>query len=85
MADDTPKVNKRGLLTKPHPIRNRGDVSRARVLPMPEASSDAPAISTKAPDAPKAPARDRSLDRPEGGFDYIRKRNAASRALSGRR
>lgn len=92
MAEDMslPKVTKRGLLDKPHPIRTRGDINRARVLPMPEgggASPELPHRRVGGEDEMQArkPVADRSLDRPKGAFDYVRKRNAASRSLSGGR
>lgn len=71
-----------GRLSKPYPIRTRGDVNRARVLP--------PSVDEKAPPAYKrgldlgteiarkqrekkaAPAES---EQPQGGFDYVRKRN----------
>jgi hypothetical protein len=90
MAEDysLPKVTKRGLLTKAHPIRNRGDISRSRVLPPPEPDS--------APAAEKIhqrfPAKDDALrrrepvsERPQGALDYVGKRNKLLREISGRR
>lgn len=80
--DDLPKVEG-GKLTKPYPIKTAGDVQRARVLPPPRMSTPAPTVSAP---APSAPARRMSgSEQPKSGFDYIRKRNALSREVSGRR
>lgn len=76
--DDLPKVVG-GKLTKPYPIKTMGDVSRARVLPPPASAAAAPA---KAAAAPKPVVHD---EQPKGAFDYVRKRNALSREISGRR
>lgn len=92
MADDysPPKVNKKGLLDKPHPIRTRGDVNRARVLP----NVDPSAAGMSRPEQPhlRLPAKDDEMaarkpvsERPVSGFDYVKKRNTLMRDISGRR
>ena len=76
---DTPKVVG-GKLDRPYPIKSRGDVNRAKVLPPPRMDT------TPAPAAPSAtpptPSRDKSLDRPQGGFDYVVKRNNLMKGIS---
>jgi len=74
-----PHVTKQGHLSEPYPIKTRGDVNRARVLP--------PPLSTAPPsrkEEQRAPVQ-RDLSQPKGGFDYVRKRNAVLREVSGRR
>ena len=69
MADDDdslPTVSN-GRLSKPYPIRTRGDVNRARVLPPPV--DERPAAKKAAP----APAA--ADEQPKGAFDYVVKRN----------
>lgn len=80
---DTPKVTKEGLLDRPYPIKSRGDVNRARVLPSPRAET-APAKAVT-PIASKTVSRDTSLDRPAGAFDQVMKRRRLQREISGRR
>ena len=64
--DGTPPKVINGRLTKPYPIRTRGDVNRARVLP--------PSVDEKAP-----PAYKRGLDL---GMDVSRKQRKAAPAAS---
>ncbi len=80
-TDDLPTV-KNGVLSKPYPIKTMGDVNRARVLPPPAPDTPAAPMKKAAPAAPRAIARD---EQPKGGFDYVRKRNALQRELSGGR
>jgi len=66
-----------GLLDEPYPIKTRGDVNRARVLPMPRAKSERAAPPKAAVDeAPKGES-----EQPKGGFDYIAKRNKMMRGV----
>lgn len=83
MADDQPKVEG-GLLSHPLPIKTRGDVNRARVLPQVRETGTRPAASAPAP-AAKPVMRDTSLDAAKGGFDYVSKRRRLQREISGRR
>lgn len=74
--DRLPTVNKRGNLTAPYPIRTRGDVNRARVLPPPEPETSAPVKA--APTAAPKPVD----EQPKGAFDYVRKRNQMMKGVS---
>lgn len=82
MADDTPKVVG-GKLDRPYPIKTRADLSRARVLPPPRVTSGT-SHSPMAPPAAAAKAPS-SGDQPKGAFDYVKRRNALQREISGRR
>lgn len=74
-----PKVTG-GLLDEPYPIKTRGDLSRSRVLPLPRASDIGRPATKKA--VPAAPAVE--SEQPQGGFDYIRKRNRLMKKIAGR-
>lgn len=74
-----PHVTKQGHLSAPYPIKTRGDVNRARVLPPP---LEAAAPVTRKEE--RAPVQ-RDLSQPKGGFDYVRKRNLIQREVTGRR
>ena len=69
-----------GLLDEPYPIKTRGDVNRAKVLPMPRAKREtkAPAAAVPSP----APAGESEL--PQSGFDYVVKRNRMMKRISAR-
>jgi len=71
-----------GLLDEPYPIRTKGDVNRARVLPMPRGSVR-PAAKKAAPAA--APAPPAESEQPQGGFDSIRQRNRILKRITTRR
>jgi len=68
-----------GLLDEPYPIKTRGDVSRAKVLPLPRATARAKAAAP----AP-APTPAGESEQPKGGFDYVVKRNRMLKPISGR-
>jgi len=75
-----PKVTG-GLLDEPYPIRTKGDVSRARTLPLPRGSVR-PAAKKAAPAvAPVAPTES---EQPQGGFDSIRQRNRILKRITTR-
>lgn len=69
-----------GLLDEPYPIKSRGDVNRARVLPMPRAKREPATPKASAP----APAGETESEQPKGGFDYVVKRNRMMKRISGR-
>lgn len=77
MATDKPTVVG-GLLSKPYPIKTRGDISRARVLPQPRSEEKAPTTPV-APATTKAPAED---SQPRGAFDYVKRRNQLMKGVS---
>lgn len=69
-----------GLLDEPYQINSRADVNRARVLPMPRAKRE-----TKAPAAAvPSPAPAGESEQPQGGFDYVAKRNRMMKRISAR-
>lgn len=70
-----------GLLDEPYEIKSRGDVSRARVLPMPRAKREAAKPAPKAA-VDETPARE--SEQPKSGFDYVAKRNKMMRGISHR-
>jgi hypothetical protein len=76
--DETPKVVG-GRLTKPYPIRTKGDVNRARVLPPP--IDERPAAKKAAPKAaaPAAPDKEQG----NSAFDYVVKRNRMLKGVRG--
>jgi len=77
-----PKVTG-GLLDEPYPIRTKGDVNRALVLPRPRPTSDERLERRVAPKAPAKKAAPAD-EQPKGGFDYVRKRNRMMRGVSSR-
>jgi len=85
MATDKPKVTG-GLLDKPYPIKTRGDVNRARVLPQVRASGgDTKPALERMPKATPALERKQESERPMGGFDYVMKRRRLQREIQGDR
>lgn len=68
-----------GLLDEPYPIRSRGDVNRARVLPQVRSKRETAAPKASAPAS--APAES---EQPKGGFDYVVKRNRLMKRISAR-
>ena len=79
--DESPKVVG-GKLDRPYPIKTRGDVQRARVLPPPRMSTPASQPTRTATPAPAPVSRS---EQPKSAVDYVRKRNALSREISGGR
>ena len=68
-----------GLLDEPYPIKTRGDLNRARVLPLPRAAATRAAPKAAVDEAPKGDS-----EQPKGGFDYVVKRNRMLRGVSSR-
>jgi len=68
---------------EPYPIRTKGDVNRARVLPPSRAGMRAlparPAAKKAVPAAPPAES-----EQPQGGFDSIRQRNRILKRITTR-
>lgn len=81
MADDEYPRVEGGLLTKPYPIKTRGDLNRARVLPPPRPEAKAPVVTTP---APSTSVQGKTLEQPRSGFDYVQKRNQLIKPISTR-
>jgi len=80
-----------GLLDEPYEIKTRGDVNRARVLPLPRGLNSGVAnAQRKGQDLGMDVARKQrkaapaESEQPQGGFDYVRRRNEMMKKISTR-
>lgn len=87
LDDDSLPTVKNGRLSKPYPIRSKGDVNRALVLPPPAPEPAARTTEQRAGSRftrdkrPKGFAPPAESEQPQGGFDYVRKRRNLQKQL----